>query len=98
MAGAEQADCRVSRHLCSTLGLAAAQTKGHTARTVLLNAQVQRELAAYGRAQEGCGGAGLMPLGSRWDFGHDRLGNVDKKGCSTDLYVCWLDQGSSADG
>ena len=30
---------------------AAAQTKGHTARTVLLNAQVQRELAVYGRAQ-----------------------------------------------
>ena len=64
--------CRVSRHLCSTLGPAAAQTKGHKARTVLLNAQVQRELAAYGRAQEGCGGAGLMPLGSRCDFGHDR--------------------------
>ncbi len=31
--------------------LSAAQTKGHTARTVLLNAQVQRELAVYGRAQ-----------------------------------------------
>ena len=25
-----------------------------------------------------CGGAGLMPLGSRCDFGHDWLGNVDK--------------------
>ena len=31
--------------------LTAAQTKGHTARTVLLNAQVQRELAVYGKAQ-----------------------------------------------
>ena len=31
--------------------LTAAQTKGHKARTVLLNAQVQRELAVYGRAQ-----------------------------------------------
>ena len=30
--------------------LSAAQTKGHTARTVLLNAQVQRELAVYGKA------------------------------------------------
>ena len=33
--------------------LTAAQTKGHTARTVLLNAQVQRELAVYGKAQVG---------------------------------------------
>ena len=31
--------------------LSAAQTKGHKARTVLLNAQVQRELAVYGKAQ-----------------------------------------------
>ena len=31
--------------------LTAAQTKGHKARTVLLNAQVQRELAVYGKAQ-----------------------------------------------
>jgi integrase/recombinase XerD len=31
--------------------LSAAQTKGHKARTVLLNAQVQRELAAYGRGR-----------------------------------------------
>lgn len=31
--------------------LSAAQTKGHTARTVLLNAQVQRELAVYGKHQ-----------------------------------------------
>ena len=31
--------------------LTAAQTKGHTARTVLLNAQVQRELAVYGKHQ-----------------------------------------------
>ena len=31
--------------------LSAARTKGHTARTVLLNAQVQRELAVYGKAQ-----------------------------------------------
>ena len=31
--------------------LTAAQTKGHTARTVLLNAQVQRELAQYGKHQ-----------------------------------------------
>ena len=30
--------------------LTAAQTKGHKARTVLLNAQVQRELAVHGRA------------------------------------------------
>ena len=30
--------------------LTAEQTKGHKARTVLLNAQVQRELAVYGRA------------------------------------------------
>ena len=40
--------------------LSAAQTKGHKARTVLLNAQVQRELAACGRAQET--GAGVGPL------------------------------------
>ena len=33
--------------------LSAAQTKGHKARTVLLNAQVQRELAVYGKAQGG---------------------------------------------
>ena len=26
-----------------------------------------------------------MPLGSRCDFGHDRLGNVDKKSCSADF-------------
>ena len=32
--------------------LTAAQTKGNTARTLLLNAQVQRELAAYGRGVE----------------------------------------------
>ena len=31
--------------------LTEAQTKGHKARTVLLNAQVKRELAVYGRAQ-----------------------------------------------
>ena len=31
--------------------LTAAQTKGHTVRTVLLNAKVQRELAVYGKAQ-----------------------------------------------
>ena len=42
---------RVSRHLCSMLGPAAAQTKGHKARTVLLNAQVQRELAVYGQGR-----------------------------------------------
>jgi integrase/recombinase XerD len=31
--------------------LSAAQTKGHKARTVLLNAQVQRELAVYGQGR-----------------------------------------------
>ena len=41
--------------------LSAAQTKGHKARTVLLNAQVQRELAGYGRAQQtGAGGGPLF--------------------------------------
>ena len=40
--------------------LSAAQTKGHKARTVLLNAQVQRELAAYGRAQETTAGGGPL--------------------------------------
>jgi len=40
--------------------LSAAQTKGHKARTVLLNVQVQRELAGYGRTQGT--GAGSSPL------------------------------------
>ena len=38
--------------------LSAAQTKGHTARTVLLNAQVQRELEQYGKHQ------GVRAIGS----------------------------------
>jgi integrase/recombinase XerD len=41
------ADGRAREHI----QLSAAQTKGHKARTVLLNAQVQRELAVYGRSQ-----------------------------------------------
>jgi len=51
---------RVSRHRCSKLGPAAAQTKGDNARTVLLNAQVQREFAMYGRAKETTTGGGPL--------------------------------------